>query len=1164
MKLLKFPSTEVQEEVSRVIRDTSLYCPTLLSQFSPSLLTLMDKQKSCLGLEENANEPPKLSNTDSIYTKAIANSISTLLTILRDRPLYLPYDTVERVWNLILKILSKLSIDPLIVGLQLEVSWSLLSGVICLEESFVIPYMESIITLWRNVFIAKSPTDHKIRSVEAERDWMFLLKTRDFAIHSICIFLHKCPRLINESLMEFILSCINGCFVFLSQKPSYVLYDTYCFESRLLHCFSVLSQSTLDRGNLPILAPIMNAIIESDSISTLFHLFINEKDIAILCSESSSYSFAPSLKSHQDLFSWFETSSVDSGHVCTKNRRSLRVDHALEIFTKIFIAQTEDYRCQLFVMLIEGVRKVKLGRKKTLQINCLTAILLCFSELSKRRGFLDSKLQASVIEFLESVVSHQDPSIRYAASCAYGFVASCMTIFLVENLINLKIQRISEEREAYKRAGCVLSLGNIMRRIFSASWSESFSKIIDSFQLAALDSNPIVFRSALLAMRTAMESTGGIDPSLSKNVFALIARFFISPYANDASPEVQTLLGQSISFLMRSTGPELQLTPKLIELCLCLCDDLQRSPFDGVKAAFMMCLRHFVLMNVQYINKTSFCYKTISALKSDDAHLCREALLCTRQLSLTMPLVMLEEPFRIDIALMEVLNCCTNPIILDETRQLLTFLIVSTVKQRPYQWLRFLLDMILRPHVLKIQLLDNQVAQFSLNQTHAQAQYLPDDDDSMQQISLSRTENLETASETPISDSTMESTISFALDSLQTILKEFRFDGFDLDQNKTALADLLRCAASISTTSSENLRLKGLSLLNRSVRYLNNLHDPDNPGSDVLEQYGAFVLSALSPAFSYESNPFILANACEICLAYIDSLITTSNPDLSKIARLLTQSLERLQGDLLFADMCPLVYDMMKQVILSSWAELYAKCHSFNNIFSKIFDQFLPVLSVLWLASLHSYAELRLVNESMGSLNDIDDAYLSEKRFRLSLAKVSLFNYYDVKWIGILEALMILSFYRVDLVNFALSSTSCTDKETYRNLYVVLGLCVEEIKQNNIEKTTRVEKCLKILQRLLDPLITGENGLEDEILLEILDSLYSLQIHCTNSVTSSAADLISSLYFQLKKHDSQKDSQQDSTPNFVMEKILNSILLLVLAFMKSKLPKSSVDPRIFH
>ena len=1150
MRLLTFPLDDVQEELCHILRETCLSHPTWLSRFSHILLIHIERQKHKLGIGNDSQTHAKLSNTEIIHIRGLTNSISTLLAIVNDRPLYLPYEIVERVWNLAIRILGKLSTDASTVNTQLEMSWSLLSGIMCLRESFVKMYMESITTLWRNIFISGSPDRSRARSAKQEQDWMFFLRARDFAAQSVCIFLHKCHRLISDTLVDNISNFINGCFIFLSQRPSYLKYDTYYFETCLLHCLSVLPQSAWDRGILPIIGPIMSAILESNSISAFFDLFVNEMDAVVLGGEM--FTFATSVTPsgpQRDLFPWFKMSISDRDHVCGRRRDSLKADYAIEAFAKVFIAQSEDYRRQLMSTLIEELRSVKLARKRVLQVNTVAIILVCFSHLARKRVLLSPEVHAIVLEFLESIVSHQDPRIRYAASRAYGFVASCMSIVSVENLINLNIHRITEERETYKRAGCILSLGNILKCMGNMGGSAYFARIIKLFQWASLDPNPIVCRSALLATRIALESTGGLPLSVSNSVLALVIRFFLSFYANNADPELQVLIVQSISFLVSSMGPELWSNPKLAEFCLTVCDDLRKFPFIEVKVALLACLRYFALTGSQHINLDRFLLEVVQALESNDPRLCQEALLCTHQLSQIMPQILLEKPYSVDMAILRILNRWDSPFIIEEARHLLNYLLVNTMKERRYQWFCVFSDVILRPSLLPQDASNPRTIEMGIRETYYAYHHTIDDEESDQPISLFPTDGPQISSALQARNLARETNMAYALDCLQILLKEFNFEALDQNNIRILVPDLLRCAVSTVTGPSNELQLKGLILLNHVLQSVKDLRDPDDPSNYVLEEYGAFVLTALSPAFSSMSDPFIMAKGCEICVRYIDSVLPTKKGDIPRVLRLLAQSLDRLQGDVIFADMCPLAYDMMKQAILCSWADLYVKFYDINETFSRFFNPFLPSLNVLWLANLHYYAELRLADVFVESKIFVNVTDSTERQFRLSFAKTFLFEYYDVRWINILEALVTLSFHRPDLVNFALKSAS-VDKEAPRNFYLLMGLCVEEISENKIERSNMVGRCLGVLKTLLSPSVIDENGLKLEFFLELLECLYSLQTHCTGSAASSAIDLLSVIYHNHVSKDRAEFDYQPGPSRIHPKMVLNALIILGLTFAR--------------
>ena len=72
--------------------------------------------------------------------------------------------------------------------------------------------------------------------------------------------------------------------------------------------------------------------------------------------------------------------------------------------------------------------------------------------------------------------------------------------------------------------------------------------------------------------------------------------------------------------------------------------------------------------------------------------------------------------------------------------------------------------------------------------------------------------------------------------------------------------------------------------------------DAEYEGSLLLEQYQAPITAALTPAFSSDSTPEILASAVQVCAAFVGSGIVTDVGRMGRILKLLTSALEQSKG----------------------------------------------------------------------------------------------------------------------------------------------------------------------------------------------------------------------------------------------------------------------------
>lgn len=81
-----------------------------------------------------------------------------------------------------------------------------------------------------------------------------------------------------------------------------------------------------------------------------------------------------------------------------------------------------------------------------------------------------------------------------------------------------------------------------------------------------------------------------------------------------------------------------------------------------------------------------------------------------------------------------------------------------------------------------------------------------------------------------------------------------------------------------------------------SIQVFATAPDPDFEGTLLLEQYQAPITAALTPAFSTDSTPEILASAIETCATFVGSGFITDVIKMGRVLRLLTSALTQCTG----------------------------------------------------------------------------------------------------------------------------------------------------------------------------------------------------------------------------------------------------------------------------
>ena len=171
------------------------------------------------------------------------------------------------------------------------------------------------------------------------------------------------------------------------------------------------------------------------------------------------------------------------------------------------------------------------------------------------------------------------------------------------------------------------------------------------------------------------------------------------------------------------------------------------------------------------------------------------------------------------------------------------------------------------------------------------------------------------------------------------------------------------------------------------VQVFSKSPDPDYEESLLLEQYQAPITAALTPAFSADSTPEILASAVQVCAVFVGSGIVKDVGRMGRILKLLTSALDQSKGTAISVfgfksllltlyilldsgmlslgdagELSPNASVMLRISTLSAWAELQvASTH--QAYLKEVVHPHQSTLGSLWVASLRDYASIKSDSE---------------------------------------------------------------------------------------------------------------------------------------------------------------------------------------------------------
>ncbi|CAG8614856.1 4159_t:CDS:10, partial [Acaulospora colombiana] len=327
------------------------------------------------------------------------------------------------------------------------------------------------------------------------------------------------------------------------------------------------------------------------------------------------------------------------------------------------------------------------------------------------------------------------------------------------------------------------------------------------------------------------------------------------------------------------------------------------------------------------------------------------------------------------------------------------------------------------------------------------------------------------------------------------------------------IPDLIKMAFTSSAAYVTEIRLSGLLVLKDVVEIFSSSPDPDYDDALLLEQHQAPITAALTPAFSSDSTPELLAFAVQVCAIFVGSGVIKDVSKMGRILKLLTGALDQSKTSGSFAigevqQMSPNAAVMLKISTLTAWAELQiASIH--QNYLKAVILPYQETLASLWVGALRDYASIRGDTEVLqeATSSAVDTLYLN-------LGKEVL--------LPILKATSVMMESRSPFIVAAMdgregeSPPSSFRSEPAALFFVIFGLVFEALTQSSGSNSSTSGESVTImalesLEHLVRPEYAGNAILEASIFDEFSSLCYRLAMMETANVHIPLIRTITSL-----------------------------------------------------
>ncbi|KAJ8482572.1 hypothetical protein ONZ51_g5279 [Trametes cubensis] len=1169
LNLLSHPSHSVRISAAWALR---CFCYSTPLRLPKVLLSVVEK------LQRDVSSLTTPAAPSDIHLRALGHSygLAALLAVIPDRPLYVSYDISAKVFDMAVQILKRAGEhDVKVARIEIEIAWTCIASLMALGPNFVRPHLPQLLVLWRNAL--PKPTTKDGAAGRSVAEWEFLLHVRESTVGAIhCFLKYNSPTLVTADVTRRISSMLSNGLAFantyITSRPNLNQEELLAeskglgidgrealLRSRIFQCFSLV-------GFAGVTESVQSSLLQS--VITLFASpdgYTGSSVQAAIASSSGSFTsiwqsvdgYAYGLTNLQveDSPEWMNRDSIESSidEMCQKPiitalehdplylcqalivdnscrapepppAATAAVDAAIMLFAQLLPLQDVAQTTRLVTQLLNSVGSPKLekntGRKAAALVNTTFAIVFALRQgtsASARQVLGNAQVATPLATFLKDVLVDGDASMRKAGSEAIGRLASVAGTNFLTSQVKTLVDQVVNNRDPHGRAGCALAFGAIHAHVGGLAAGPLLKTTVHVLMSLINDPHPVVHFWALSALARVIDAASlAYAPFVSSTLGLLFKVYMMESHEPDGGslnhanmsgdlPAYQVVC-QNIDAVITVLGPDIQESTRTRTLVLDLVHQFIDEEDDGICVEAIKCIQHFLMFAPDHVNVPELVTRFRGYLASSRRALKLASINALYQLVQRDALSM--SKLGGDRLVEELFAMLDDDSSVDGVRNVIASWLQQTVIYNPSAW---------------IDLCQRIMSRTTASQQAADAAAKRGDvDDEGQSLSVGTT----AASSRQTS---RWRTQLFALQCLHNICtvvgRSGRREHLDIAFARsqgiptsgllvTRVPDLIKIAFTASAAHVTEIRLEGLRVLTDVIEIFAKVPDPDYEENLLLEQHQAPITAALTPAFSSDSTPEILASAIGTCAIFVGSGVVK---DVGRSGML---SL----GDA--AELSPNASVMLRIATLSAWAEL--EVASAQQVYLvEVVKPYRATLAPLWVSSLRDYASIRVDAESLDetAAGALDSSYSS-------LGREVLLPYYVKAWPVILHAVAIAmqkddpsilaAMDGQETIPAVKASTDNRDEPTVF-FYVVFGLVYEALATSTPDADQDAQRTsiisLQALKCLVKRKYCGKVFNDPPIFEELLNLFYRMSLTEPSGVQIHLVEAIASLADSIKSGD---------------------------------------------
>ncbi|KAF8648973.1 hypothetical protein AX16_006087 [Volvariella volvacea WC 439] len=824
------------------------------------------------------------------------------------------------------------------------------------------------------------------------------------------------------------------------------------------------------------------------------------------------------------------------------------VDTAIDLFAQLLPLQDQSSTSKIITQLLESVKSPKLernaGRRAAVQVNAVIAVVLALrhamatSPKQSRETFGSPQVTGVLSPFLKDTLVDGDITLRTASSESIGRLASLSDTNFLTSQIKHLVDQVVNNRDPNGRAGCALAFGAVYTHVGGLAAGPLLKTTVNVLMSLANDPHPIVYFWALNALSRVINAASlAYAPFVPSTLGMLLKIYVMETHEREGGTLANAnlsgdfpaypLVCRIVDAVTNVLGPDMQESARTRTLILNLIQEFLREEDEAIVVEAITCIQHFLMYAPEHVDVPKLVKQFRGHLSSPCRPLKLASINALYQLVQRDALSM--SKLGGDQLVEDLFGMLDDDSSVEGVRNVISSWLQQTVVHNPSAWID-LCQRIMARTTASQQVVDA-----------ASRQQMRDDEAESLNLGMSSQDGKNSGRSHQTSRWRTQLFALKCLHQICTIVAESgRKEHLDIIYARsrgiaangllfTRVPDLIKMAFTASTAYVTEIRLEGLVVLQDVIKIFALAPDPAYDDAPLLEQHQAPITAALTPAFSADSTPEILASAVHACAVFVGCGVVKDVSRMGRILKLLTTALEQCKDSGMVSlgetgELSPNASAMLRISTLSAWGQLEVASAQQSYLID-VLKPFRATLASLWISSLRDYASIRTDSEFLHDTSSValDSSYSS-------LGKEVLLPYYAEAWSIILQAVAIAMQNNDRYILAAMDGretttagnppTNPTRDEPTAFFHVVFGIVYEALSTSSTDSTAPasiripiVIAALQTLKSLVKPEYAGNALAEPTIFEEFISLCYriamtepaNVQVHLVQMLAVLAA-----------------------------------------------------------